>query len=233
MGTWTSVRFSRSMAAASSIADGMPVSVETAREPHLGYHLLKRMLDITVAIAVIMITMPIWLIAAVAIIVESGRPVLFRQERLGHLGRRFVCIKFRTMVPDAESRMHEAMRAAAVEGPEFKRALDPRVTRLGRLLRAWSVDELPQLINVLRGEMSVVGPRPIAAWEAEYQGHGWRRLAVKPGLTGTWQISGRSQIGWDARMLLDVEYVDKRSLGGDIGIILRTPWAILARRGAV
>lgn len=214
-------------------AEGLSPDIETAPEPHVGYDLSKRLLDIAIAVAVLILTAPIWLIAAAAILAESGRPVFFRQERLGHLGRRFVCIKFRTMVPDAESRMHEAMRVAAVEGPEFKRASDPRVTRLGRFLRAWSVDELPQLINVLRGEMSVVGPRPIAAWEAEYQGHGWRRLSVKPGLTGTWQISGRSQIGWEARMLLDVEYVDNRSLGGDIGIILRTPWAILGRRGAV
>lgn len=230
------MRFSRSMPVASSpnaAAGELPLAVEAAPEPHVGYRASKRLVDIAVAVAVLVLTAPIWLTAAAAILIESGRPVFFRQERLGHLGRRFVCIKFRTMVPDAESRMHEAMQAAAVQGPEFKRASDPRVTRLGRLLRAWSVDELPQFINVLRGDMSVVGPRPIAAWEAEYQGHGWRRLAVKPGLTGTWQISGRSQIGWEARMLLDVEYVDNRSLGGDIGIILRTPGAILGRRGAV
>ncbi len=207
--------------------------VEAVSEPHLGYGASKRVLDIVVALSVLLLTAPIWLAAAVAILIESGRPVLFRQERLGHLGRRFACIKFRTMVPDAESRMQEAMQVAAVEGPEFKRASDPRITRLGRLLRAWSIDELPQFINVLRGEMSVVGPRPIAEWEAEYQGHGWRRLAVKPGLTGTWQISGRSHMSWETRMALDVEYVRSRSLVGDIWIMLRTPWAILTRRGAV
>lgn len=186
-----------------------------------------------VALLVLTATSPIWLVTILAIAFESGAPVLFRQERLGYLGRGFVCLKFRTMVADAESRIAEAMYAAAVAGPEFKSAADPRITRLGRLLRAWSIDELPQFINVLRGEMSVVGPRPIAGWEAEHQGHGWGRLSVKPGLTGTWQISGRSQISWDSRMDLDVEYVRHRSLGGDVRIMLLTPWAILSRRGAV
>lgn len=213
--------------------EGTTGIVEAAPEPHLGYRASKRVLDVVVALSVLLLTAPIWLAATVAILIESGRPVLFRQERLGHLGRRFACIKFRTMVPDAESKMHEAMQAAGVDGPEFKRASDPRITHLGRLLRAWSIDELPQFINVLRGEMSVVGPRPIAEWEAEYQGHGWRRLSVKPGLTGTWQISGRSHMSWETRMALDVEYVRSRSLVGDIWIMLRTPWAILTRRGAV
>ncbi len=187
------VRLSRSVSLSSSASPstlGIPDVVQVASEPHIGYNAAKRALDIVVALAVLLTTAPVWLIATAAILIESGRPVLFRQERLGCLGRRFVCIKFRTMVPDAESRIREAMQAAAVDGPEFKQASDPRVTRLGRMLRAWSVDELPQFINVLRSEMSVVGPRPIAGWEAEYQGHGWRRLAVKPGLTGTWQISG-------------------------------------------
>lgn len=207
--------------------------VSPAAEPHVGYDAAKRLLDIAVALLVLTVTAPIWLLTIVAIFVESGAPVLFRQERLGYLGRRFVCLKFRTMVPDAESRIAEAMYAAAVPGPDFKRASDPRITRLGRLLRAWSIDELPQFINVLRGEMSVVGPRPIAGWEAEYQGHGWARLSVKPGLTGTWQISGRSHTSWDRRMALDVEYVQQRSLPSDIWIMLRTPWAILTQRGAV
>jgi len=208
-------------------------AIAPAPEPHIGYDALKRVLDIAVALAVLAVTAPIWTVAALAILAESGRPVLFRQERLGRHARKFICIKFRTMIPDAESRLQEAMAAASVEGPEFKGATDPRVTRLGRLLRAWSIDELPQFLNVLRGEMSVVGPRPIAEWEAEYQGHGWRRLAVKPGLTGTWQISGRSSIGWEQRMQLDVDYVDRRSLWGDLWIMARTPWAILSRRGAV
>lgn len=208
-------------------------AVAPVSEPHFGYHATKRLLDIAVALGVLTLTVPVWSAAAVAILVESGRPVLFRQERLGRSAKKFTCLKFRTMVPDAEARLREAMAAAAVDGPEFKGAADPRVTRLGRLLRAWSIDELPQFINVLRGEMSVVGPRPIAEWEAEYQGHGWRRLAVKPGLTGTWQISGRSSIGWDQRMQLDVDYVDHRSLWGDLWIMVRTPWAILSRRGAV
>jgi len=207
--------------------------VRPAPEPHLAYFATRRVLDIGVSVVVLAATSPIWLIAALAIVLESGRPILFRQERLGYLARRFVCLKFRTMTTDAESRIAEAMYAAATTGPGFKRASDPRVTRLGRLLRAWSVDELPQFINVLRGEMSVVGPRPIAEWEAEYQGHGWARLGVKPGLTGTWQISGRSEISWERRMEIDVEYVEQRSLIGDIWIMLRTPWAILARRGAV
>lgn len=207
--------------------------VMPASEPHLGYDAAKRVLDIVVAVIVLTATAPIWLLATAAIVWESGLPVLFQQERLGYLSRRFVCLKFRTMVPDAESRIAEAMYAAAVTSPEFKRASDPRITRLGRLLRGWSIDELPQLINVLRGEMSVVGPRPIAGWEAEYQGHGWARLSVKPGLTGTWQISGRSQTSWEQRMSLDVEYVGNRSLVGDVWIMLRTPWAILTQRGAV
>jgi lipopolysaccharide/colanic/teichoic acid biosynthesis glycosyltransferase len=207
--------------------------IQAAPEPHLAYFATKRALDIGVSLVVLLATSPIWFIAALAIVLESGRPVLFRQERLGFRARRFVCLKFRTMTVDAESRIAEAMHAAATTGPEFKRASDPRVTRLGRLLRAWSVDELPQFINVLRGEMSVVGPRPIAEWEAEYQGHGWARLGVKPGLTGTWQISGRSEISWERRMEIDVEYVEHRSLRGDLLIMLRTPWAILARRGAV
>lgn len=204
-----------------------------APEPHVGYFVSKRALDIVVALTALLLLSPIWLTATAAILLESGRPVLFRQKRLGYLTQGFVCLKFRTMVMDAESRIREAMEAAQVNGSAFKCASDPRITRLGRLLRIWSVDELPQFINVLRGEMSVVGPRPIAEWEAEYQGYGWGRLSAKPGLTGTWQISGRSQIGWDERMALDVEYVCNRSLARDIKIMVRTPRAILSRRGAV
>lgn len=207
--------------------------VAPATEPHVLYHSTKRILDIVVALTVLTVTAPIWIAAALAIVIESGRPILFRQERLGHLGRTFRCMKFRSMIPDAESRLTDAMRAAAVDGPEFKGKSDPRITRLGRLLRAWSIDELPQFINVLKGEMSVVGPRPIAHWEAEYQGHGWARLSVKPGLTGSWQISGRSQISWERRMELDVEYVRNRSLWRDVWIMIQTPWAIISRRGAV
>ena len=207
--------------------------MQAAPEPHLAYFATKRALDIGVSLVALLATSPMWLTAAVAIVLESGRPILFRQERLGYLARRFVCLKFRTMTADAESRIAEAMQTADTDGPEFKSASDPRVTRLGRQLRAWSVDEFPQFINVLRGEMSIVGPRPIAEWEADYQGHGWARLGVKPGLTGTWQISGRSGISWERRMEIDVEYVERRSLLGDVSIMLRTPWVILARRGAV
>jgi lipopolysaccharide/colanic/teichoic acid biosynthesis glycosyltransferase len=165
--------------------------------------------------------------------VTMGRPVLFGQGRAGLHGRRFRMLKFRTMVKDAEARQAELMAANQMSGPVFKIDRDPRITRLGRLLRRTSLDELPQLFNVLSGSMSLIGPRPLPTKEQE-QIRGWhrRRLSMKPGITGLWQVSGRSQIDFEDWMRLDLRYIDEWSLTLDLVILLRTVPAVLTSRGA-
>jgi exopolysaccharide biosynthesis polyprenyl glycosylphosphotransferase len=193
----------------------------------------KRCFDIVGAVAVLAITAPAWLVAMLAIKLDSKGPVFFRQTRVGKNGEPFVMIKLRTMVLDAEQRKSELMALNEADGPLFKITNDPRVTRVGRTLRKLSIDELPQLISVLRGTMSLVGPRPALPAEVDEWDDGLRdRLRVLPGLTGMWQVSGRSMAGFDQYRRLDLYYVDNWSLLHDLQICVRTVGVVLSGRGA-
>lgn len=198
---------------------------------------LKRVIDFVGAAALIIALSPVLILVAIAIKIDSRGPVLFAHRRLGREGRHFDCLKFRTMEMDAEHRVFqdESLRHHYVSN-HFKipSHLDPRITRLGGFLRRSSVDELPQLWNVLVGEMSLVGPRPIVALEATHYGDALNTLlSVRPGITGLWAVYGRSQLGYPARVDVELTYVRNRSLMEDLKILIRTPWAVLTQRGAV
>jgi exopolysaccharide biosynthesis polyprenyl glycosylphosphotransferase len=193
---------------------------------------LKRGLDVTVAGTMLLALLPLLALIAAVIKLESGGPVFFRQVRVGRGGRRFRVLKFRTMVPDAETR-REALLAQSKDPNWLALDSDPRITRVGRLLRLSSLDELPQLWNVLRGEMSMVGPRPlIEAEDAMVQGWARRRLDLTPGITGYWQVLGRTRIPFEEMVKLDYLYVMNWSLWEDIRLMLRTLPVVAARRGA-
>jgi exopolysaccharide biosynthesis polyprenyl glycosylphosphotransferase len=196
--------------------------------------LIKRFADICIAALAVVAFVPIMIAVAAAIKFNSPGPALFMQERVGFNKRRFRLYKFRTMVNDAEQRLPGLERLNEVTGPVFKIGRDPRVTTVGRFLRKSSLDELPQLFNVLKGDMSLVGPRPLAV--RDYRGitEDWqrRRLSVRPGMTCLWQILGRSSIPFERWMELDLEYIDKWSLGLDLEILFRTFPAVLKGTGA-
>jgi exopolysaccharide biosynthesis polyprenyl glycosylphosphotransferase len=198
--------------------------------------MLKRGLDIAVAGIAVLLLSPFMLFAALRIKAGSEGPVLFRQERMGAGGRRFHILKFRSMYCDADERKAEVghLNMHSEEGPRmFKVSEDPRITPFGRFLRKWSLDELPQLLNVLRGEMSLVGPRPLILDEDEnIVGHHRRRLNITPGVTGLWQVLGRSDIPFSEMVTLDYLYVTNWSLWGDIKLLARTVPVVLSRRGA-
>ncbi|MEN8098175.1 MAG: sugar transferase [Chloroflexota bacterium] len=195
--------------------------------------LLKRTTDIVSAIVSLTLASPIMLLVAIAIRIESKGPVVFRQERLGQDANPFQVLKFRSMRLGAEKELSELRDINEVDGPIFKIKDDPRLTSVGRIIRRTSLDELPQFINVLRGEMSLVGPRPPLASEVEeYVDWQRKRLDVKPGLTGLWQVSGRSDLTFDEMCLLDIYYIENWSLWLDLHIILRTIPSILFARGA-
>jgi exopolysaccharide biosynthesis polyprenyl glycosylphosphotransferase len=194
---------------------------------------LKRVIDIVLATIGLLAALPICAAIVVAIKIESPGPAIFTQERVGQHGRRFRFHKFRSMHIDAENRLGEVLVHNEADGPVFKMRNDPRVTRVGAFLRRTSLDELPQLVNVFRGEMSLVGPRPPLAREVEqYRPLDMMRLAVKPGLTCLWQVRGRSQVGFDEWMEFDREYVRNMSVWLDLRILLRTVWVVLTCRGA-
>jgi exopolysaccharide biosynthesis polyprenyl glycosylphosphotransferase len=193
----------------------------------------KRALDVVLSALALVALAPAFLAVAIAIRLDSPGPVLFRQRRVGMNGREFTLLKFRSMFVDAQARLDALRSRNEVSGPVFKIRDDPRVTRVGRLIRRTSLDELPQFWNVLRGEMSVVGPRPpIPAEVRQYERRHLRRLSVKPGITCTWQVSGRSAIGFDRWMELDLSYIDNWSLWRDVKILARTIPAVLTGRGA-
>ncbi len=194
---------------------------------------IKHGLDPLAAAFLLVAAAPVLVTVALAVRLTMGRPVLFTQERAGRFGRPFRMFKFRTMHRDAEARRDEVRALNEVGGPVFKARLDPRVTPLGRFLRSSSLDELPQLFNVLAGSMSLVGPRPLPTQE-QAQIRGWqrRRLSMKPGITGLWQVSGRSDLGFEAWMLLDLRYVDEWSLWLDLQLLLKTIPVVLRGRGA-
>jgi exopolysaccharide biosynthesis polyprenyl glycosylphosphotransferase len=194
----------------------------------------KRLIDLVAGAFLLLLLAPVFAAAAIAIKLESAGPIFFVQDRFGLNKRRFRMIKFRTMRADAEARMQEIEHLNEKSGPIFKIKNDPRITRVGRWLRKTSIDELPQLINVLLGEMSIVGPRPLSVRDALLMEVAWqkRRFSVKPGLTCLWQISGRSNLSFEQWMELDLEYIDRWSLKLDFSILLRTIPAIVTTRGA-
>ncbi|QWC83903.1 sugar transferase [Nocardioidaceae bacterium] len=213
---------------------GLPlVHVE---EPQAGAAsgLRKRAFDVTVASTLLVLGAPVFALVALLIKLEDRGPVFFRQQRAGRDGEDFGMIKFRSMVPDAEDRLGEVSAGNEVEGGVlFKSKQDHRITRVGSVLRKFSLDELPQLLNVVMGDMSLVGPRPPLGSEvAQYADDHHRRLLVRPGMTGLWQVSGRSDLSWDESVRLDLYYVDNWSLAGDLMIMLRTVRAVAAGRGA-
>jgi lipopolysaccharide/colanic/teichoic acid biosynthesis glycosyltransferase len=197
---------------------------------------LKRALDVVGSIVGLVLSVPLLLVLAAAVKLASPGPVVFAQQRIGRHGRRFTCYKLRTMCADAESRLAgDAQLHAAYVANDFKLPAceDPRLTRLGRFLRTTSLDELPQFWNVLRGDMSLVGPRPIV--EAELEHYGAARevlLAVKPGLTGAWAVEGRSRINYPERADIELAYATGWTIGGDLQILARTVGVVLQRRGA-
>ena len=210
----------------------VPVVVRSVA-PSPAYDISKRIVDVAGSALLIIFTAPVWLTAAALIKLTSSESVLFIQTRLGEGGAPFRCIKFRTMDPDADEQKVHLLHLNEVDGPMFKMRDDPRITRLGRWLRKLSIDELPQLICVLRGEMSLVGPRPPLQREVGgYERHTHRRLLIKPGITGLWQGNGRSDLPWDEAVRLDLYYVENWSIMGDVIIIWRTFRAMCVPAGA-
>jgi lipopolysaccharide/colanic/teichoic acid biosynthesis glycosyltransferase len=194
-----------------------------------------RALDLIVATLIVVLLAPLLLLIALIVKLDSPGPVLFRQQRVGRHRRPFLVAKFRTMTHGADHDVHRDYMLALIESgtPAPKLAGDARVTRFGNFLRRTSLDELPQLWNVLRGDMSLVGPRPPIPYEVEhYPPHWFARFAVKPGITGLWQVSGRSEVSLEQMIELDVEYVRRRSVAFNVWIIVRTVPAVLSTRGA-
>lgn len=211
----------------------------------------RRCLDLVGALTLILLLAPVMIGVAVAVRLDSRGPALFRQRRVGHRERQFTVYKFRSMRLDADEERHreyvstligsrsaqgrnEAQGEDATERGEdlFKLAVDDRITPVGRRIRSWSADELPQLFNVILGDMSLVGPRPAIPYEVEsYPAWYAKRFAVKPGLTGLWQVSGRNQRTYEEMVTLDIDYAESRSLRGDLAILARTPRAVLGRKG--
>lgn len=194
---------------------------------------LKRVVDLIVATIGLLLFLPLLPFIIALVKLESPGPLFFAQERVGRYGRTFICYKIRSMVTEAEALKDDLEYLNEADGAAFKIREDPRVTRVGRFVRRSSLDEFPQLWNVLRGEMSIVGPRPqIPAEVAEYEPQHRARLLVKPGLTCLWQISGRNDVDFGEWMRLDQEYVEHRSMALDISILLRTLPAVVRRTGA-
>jgi exopolysaccharide biosynthesis polyprenyl glycosylphosphotransferase len=212
--------------------EGLPLlHVEEPTLSGLGW-LAKNLMDRVFAFLGLMLLTPVFATIALAIKLSDRGPVFFRQPRVGHEGRTFRVWKFRTMYVDAEDRLASLVDQNESDGMLFKIKEDPRVFPVGRFLRGTSLDELPQLINVLKGEMSLVGPRPLPADDGDFLGDVRRRLLVRPGITGLWQVSGRSDLSWDEAVRLDLYYVDNWSLAYDLSILWRTVGVVLARKGA-
>ncbi|MGD2205252.1 MAG: sugar transferase [Anaerolineae bacterium] len=197
-----------------------------------GYRIAKRVMDIGLCLLVLPFALPLMAIIAILIYLDSPGPVLFVQRRTGKGGKRFRMYKFRTMVPNAEELKDRYAHLNELSLPDFKITNDPRITKVGTLLRKTSLDELPQLFNILKGEMSWVGPRPTSFSADTYQLWHTERLEVMPGLTGLWQVAGRSNVDFDERLKLDIEYIQQQSLWFDLQILIRTVGTVLSQKGA-
>lgn len=204
---------------------------------------LRRCLDVVFALALILLLSPLLIGVALAVRIDSRGPAFFRQRRVGYMEREFTLYKFRSMRVDADPRGHQEYVTSLIKGENtapdgggeslYKLAVDNRITPVGRWIRRWSLDELPQLFNVVKGDMTLVGPRPAIPYEvSEYPNWYRERFSVKPGLTGYWQVSGRSERTYEEMVRLDIEYAGRRSLGLDLRILLKTPWVVLSRKGA-
>jgi len=204
---------------------------------------LRRTFDVAFAVALILLLSPVLIAVALAVRIDSRGPAFFRQRRVGHREREFTLYKFRSMRVNADPRGHKEYVTALIKGEDerpdggrenlYKLAVDNRITPVGRWIRRWSLDELPQLFNVVKGDMTLVGPRPAIPYEvAEYPQWYRQRFSVKPGLTGYWQVSGRSERTYEEMVRLDIEYAKRRTLGLDLSILLKTPWVVLSRKGA-
>jgi lipopolysaccharide/colanic/teichoic acid biosynthesis glycosyltransferase len=225
-----------------TVASSRPVAAASGKPSALRSSFVRgvrRGLDLFAAAVLLLVASPLLIAIAIAIRIDSKGPVLFRQRRVGRGQREFTTFKFRTMCHDADATRHRKYvqtliggNSEAERGRLYKLSVDDRVTRVGRLLRSWSLDELPQLINVLRGEMALVGPRPVIPYEVEmYPEDYLRRFAVKPGLTGLWQVSGRNERTYDEMVSFDIEYAEADSLLLDLRILLRTVPVVLRRQG--
>lgn len=197
------------------------------------YLFIKRLIDLTLVILSAPFWIPLLAVIGLAIYIDSpGAPVMFAQLRTGKGGQRFKMYKFRSMVPNAEELKQKYMHLNELQLPDFKITNDPRVTRVGRILRKTSLDEIPQLLNVFKGDMSLVGPRPTSFHADTYKLWQTERLDVPPGITGLWQIIGRAQLEFDDRLRLDIAYIERRSIGLDMAILFMTIGAVFKQRGA-
>ena len=195
--------------------------------------LVKRAMDIIIAIIGLIISMPLFVIAAVLIRLDSLGPVLIKQVRAGKNGKQFQLLKFRTMIVGANEETHKVLKKNPLKILLLKNPNDPRVTKIGKFLRRWSIDELPQLWNVLSGEMSLVGPRPEETWIVElYNDEQMQRLTIKPGLTGPMQVNGRAELDIEERLTLELDYIYNFSLWKDVRILLKTIPAVISGKGA-
>lgn len=217
-----------------SVIAAAPVQVHFEIDKKLSYEIIKRVFDIFGAAVLLILTFPISVVTALAIKLSDGGPMFYVHQRVGLGGREFRCIKFRSMKADADRhKLHLASQNKHPDQRTFKLVHDPRITPLGRILRKSSIDELPQLWNVLKGEMSLVGPRaPIPAEVRMYRGSDLRRLSVRPGLTCIWQVSGRSNLAFPEQLQLDLKYIEQRSLWLDLKLLILTIPAVLTCQGA-
>ena len=202
------------------------------RAPTRRYLAGKRALDLVVCTLLLVIVIPVIAVCALAIRLDTSGPMMYAQLRTGRDGRRFRMLKLRTMLANAEELKPQFAHLSVVPPPDFKIPNDPRITRVGRFLRATSLDELPQLFNVLRGDMSLVGPRPTSFEPSRYELWHTQRLDVRPGITGLWQVEGRNVTTFDERLRLDVQYIRRRSLAFDVILLARTVVVVLRRSGA-
>lgn len=197
------------------------------------YLFIKRIMDIVLSTIGLILCIPLFIVVAIAIKLDSPGPVIFKQERVGKDGKKFVMYKFRTMVVNAEDLLDKLIDKNEATGPVFKIREDPRITKVGKWLRRTSIDELPQLWNVLKGDMSLVGPRPPLEREViQYDSYQQQRLLVKPGITCYWQVNGRSNVSFDEWVELDLKYIREQSLWTDIKLLFKTVGAVLRKDGA-
>ncbi len=215
-------------------SDIISISNSLVLKEKKAYTFSKRFIDVTGAIFGLLVTSILFLVVSIAIKIEDPKgPVFFSQTRVGKNGVKFKMYKFRSMISNAEEKLAELLNYNETSGAMFKMKNDPRVTKVGRFIRKTSIDELPQLFNVLKGDMSLVGPRPPLVREVDvYTDYHKQRLLVTPGCTGLWQISGRSNVGFEDMVELDLQYIQKRSVFVDIGIILRTVLVLFGSKDA-